>query len=160
MDSTRVIDPAEREPTPDATLLEDAAQQPNTAARYTRLSDAEKSLMLRLRFRENLSYDAIAGATKRSVSTVHEYLSKFPDRSEEALAMLKAEGPRAVEMWSAALAAAAERGDHRPMRDLLIGLGVLQDKPTAAPVAVVVNVPGAPLPPELMDLPPYPDNDG
>lgn len=138
--------PAEGQPAPSATCLVEYPKPP----KYTRLSDDEKRKILVLRA-EGLSLEQIAGATRRALSTISEFLGKYPDMTVEAAALLRTKAVRAVEKWDESLDAAAARGEYKGAKDLLAAVGVVRDQPIAA-VAVQVNMPGSPLPAELRDL--------
>lgn len=107
--------------------------------------------MIALR-RAGLSFEKIAAALKRSSSTVYDYLEPFESTVDEARATLEASASKAAQAWDVALIVGAEQGNHKPAKDLLEAVGVVKPQVETA-IGVIVNMPGAALPQELIDLP-------
>ena len=130
-------------------------------AKHTRLTRAEEAKLLRLRLHEGLSFEAIAAATKRSIATVHAYLSPLESTVEQARAKLNAAADGAVDDFVLASKVAATQGNHKAAKDLLVAAGAISSQPDTA-IAIQVNVPRGgesgqnrghnPLPNELIEL--------
>ena len=144
--------PTEGATPPLATLFAAAEKQPKEprSPRYRRIDATEAGRIFRLRNLEGLSLEAIAKATNRSLSTISEFLAKYPDRTQEAVAILRTRATEAAQAWGDAIAPAALRGDHRPAKDLLAATGAIQDT-SAVKVGVQVNLghSAEPLPADL-----------
>ena len=95
---------------------------------------------------------AIAQALNRAVSTVYEYLEPFESSADEAKALLEASAAPAAEAWRASMTIAAAEGNHKPAKDLLEAVGVVQPQETGPRIAIQINQPGAALPADLIDI--------
>ena len=116
-----------------------------------RLTLAEKRQMLQLR-RAGLSYGKIAAEVKRSPSCVFNYLEPFESSADEAKALLEASAAPAAEAWRQSMTIAAADGNHKPAKDLLEAVGVVQPQETGPRIAIQINQPGAALPADLIDI--------
>lgn len=110
---------------------------------YTRLSRAEEAQILRLSV-EGLTQVQIAQQLGRSQSTISHVLADFANTTEIARKHLESRAIQAAEAWTGSMAVASEKGDHKPAKELLQAVGVVQrDGPSQAQqVQVVVGMPG------------------
>lgn len=104
--------------------------------------------MVRLRHAEGLNFAEIARALNRDMSVVQNKLRPFEATTSVAGARLRANADLAVREWVKALPIAAGEGNHKPAKDLLTAVGVIQAEPVAQ-FAVQVNMPGVPAPDEI-----------
>lgn len=132
---------ADTRPVKDLTNKEGQGEKP---ASYTRLSRAEEAQILRLSV-EGLTQVQIASQLGRSQSTISHVLADFANTTEIARKHLESRAIQAAEAWTGSLTAAAEKGDHKPAKELLQAVGVVQkDGPSQAQqVQVVVGMPGS-----------------
>ncbi len=76
---------------------------------------------------EGLTLDKIGELLGRDPRTVKKYLK---DTEEYAKTLLTAEAPRASKKWGRAIDVAAEKGDHRPAKELLEAVKVVEPPKT------------------------------
>jgi DNA-binding CsgD family transcriptional regulator len=124
--------------------LTDKDRESGKQPAYSRLSRAEEAQILRLSV-EGLTQVQIAAQLGRSQSTVSHVLADFANTTEIARKHLESRAIQAAEAWTGSLVAAAEKGDHKPAKELLQAVGVVQkDGPSQAQqVQVVVGMPGS-----------------
>lgn len=137
----------------------DAPRHPPGAG--SRLTPAQRREIQELALVEGLSQAEIARHVGRNRETIANVLKAadtqqlreqlLADLSEEAKATLHAGVGLAAREWRRAIPVAAERGDHKPARDLLLHTGVIEPVGDArdrfmANVQVMIGMPGAPLP--------------
>lgn len=97
--------------------------EPSTAVQmsrsaYQRLSEADKHLILHLAA-DGRSQTEIAALVECSQSTVSDFLKRVSNPAAVVQKVLKAGELKAAEAWSRAIEKAADRGDHRPARELI-----------------------------------------
>ena len=109
-------------------------------AKTPRVTRSEQARMLRYRHQDGMTYEAIATTLKRSIQTVHAYLSPLESTVDEARAKLAAAGSEAVDHWIMANQVAATQGKYQGMQALLAATGAIQVQPDTA-IAIQVNVP-------------------
>ena len=105
-----------------------------------RVTRSEQARMLRYRHQDGMTYEAIATTLKRSIQTVHAYLSPLESTVDEARAKLAAASGQAVDDFVLASKVAATQGNHKAAKDLLAAAGAIVDRPETA-IAVQVNIP-------------------
>jgi hypothetical protein len=110
---------------------------------YRRLTLAQEAQIVRLAA-EDLNQTQIAEVIGCSQSAISRVLSEFTNTTAAARKLLEASALQASRDWVSSLGPAAEKGDHKPARELLQAVGVVQkDGPTQAhQVQVVVGMPG------------------
>jgi hypothetical protein len=106
---------------------------------YTRTTPLEIVRVLRLHA-ESVSASEIARIVKLSHQQVLSLIDKHAPTEDKAMAVLKASSYDAAVKWVQSFTHAAKRGEHRPMRDALIAVGVVA--PDAQNVGVTVVVGG------------------
>jgi transcriptional regulator with XRE-family HTH domain len=111
--------------------------------KYKRLTLAQEAQIVRLAA-EGLLQTQIAEAIGCSQSAVSRVLSEFTSTIAAARTLLEASALQASKDWVSSLKPAAEKGDHKPAKELLQAVGVVQrDGPTGNnAVQVIVGAPG------------------
>lgn len=132
--------------------------------RGSQITPEERREIQRLRLVDGESISEIARRTSRNRESVANVLRGDDTRElqeqldgemkEAALRHLRVTGEKAARAWGIAIDAAADKGDHRPAKDLLLHTGVIQ--PIDGPrmnfgVQVVVGSPGHPAGPDPFD---------
>ncbi len=88
---------------------------------------------------DGISHSEIARSMGISQQTISEIVKRHDPTTGKALSLLKANGYKAAEDWIASFQKAVSRGDHRPMKDLLVATGVIAPDPLAQGMVVIVG---------------------
>jgi hypothetical protein len=105
---------------------------------YTRLTPHEIVRVLRLNA-EAVSSSEIARITGISHQRITDIVTKHATTTDRALDVLKANSFNAATKWIESFTHAAKRGEHRPMRDALIAVGVVAPDPLNVGIQVVIG---------------------
>ena len=132
--------------------------------RGSQLTPDERRDVQRLRLVDGESTSEIARRTGRNRETIANILRGDDTRELQnqlegemkaaALRHLRVTGEKAARAWGIAIAAAADKGDHRPAKDLLLHTGVIQPMngpQTAIGVRVIVGSASQPAGPDPFD---------
>lgn len=100
---------------------------------------------------DGLSPTEISKRVVSDIRTVGGVLRQYRDRQNAAKALLAGLAPNAIMAWSEAIPIASARGDHRPAKELLQAVGVVetgqkQAGDTKVAVQVVVGTLDSPIP--------------
>ena len=106
--------------------------------RGQRLSVLETVDILSLH-KKGISHSEIARAMGMSVQRVSEKIRAYSSTTETALSVLQANSHLAAEEWIKTFSAARKRGEHRPMKDVLVAVGVISPDPINQGVTVVIG---------------------
>lgn len=129
--------------TPTVNDLTDKDSGQSDGPKYKRLTLAQEAQIVRLAA-DDLNQTQIAEVVGCSQSAVSRVLSEFAGTMQAAKALLEANALQASKDWVSAMKPAAEKGDHRPAKELLQAIGVVQkDAPNGnQAVQVLVGMPG------------------
>ncbi len=105
---------------------------------YQHTSHAEITKILTLDA-DGISHSEIARAMGINQQTISKIVQRHDPTTGKALSLLKANGYKAAEDWVASFQKAVARGDHRPMKDLLVATGVIAPDPLAQGMVVIVG---------------------
>lgn len=125
---------------------------------YERLSDADKGLILRLAA-EQRTQTEIAKLIGCSQSSVSDFLQRVSNPAAVVQKVLKAHELKAADAWARAVEKAANRGDHRPARELIEAANPeLRPQPAnsnaGGGVTIVIGMPGQPVELPTIDVSP------
>ncbi|MDP2320629.1 MAG: helix-turn-helix domain-containing protein [Acidobacteriota bacterium] len=124
--------------------------------RGSQLTPDERRDVQRLRLVDGESISEIARRTGRNRETIanivrsedtRELAQQLESESREAaLRVLRGTSEQAARAWRKAIDTAADKGDHRPARDILLHNGVIQplNGPANIGIQVIVGTPGNP----------------
>ncbi|MDP2319545.1 MAG: helix-turn-helix domain-containing protein [Acidobacteriota bacterium] len=124
--------------------------------RGSQLTPDERRDVQRLRLVDGESISEIARRTGRNRETIanivrsddtRELAEQLESESREAaLRVLRGTSEQAARAWRKAIDTAADKGDHRPARDILLHNGVIQplNGPANIGIQVIVGTPGHP----------------
>lgn len=123
-------------------------------AAYSRLSPADMHAILYMAA-EGKSQTDIARVVDCAQSTVSDFLRRVSNPSAVVQKVLKAHELKAAKAWDRAIEKAADRGDHRPARELIeMANPDLRPQPANAAggggVTINIGMPGSPL--QLPDI--------
>jgi hypothetical protein len=106
--------------------------------RHERTSTTETVRILRLNT-EGISASEIARVTGIAQQTVLAVIHRHEPTMDKALDVLKASSFEAAVQWVKSFGSASRRGEHRPMKDALVAVGVIQADPQNLGVTVIVG---------------------
>lgn len=129
--------------------------------RGSALTPADRITIQEMHVIEQLSISEIARQLGRDRGTISNVVKADDtlamrrqyemDQTAEARRVLQRNAARVAGNWVAAAEKGAERGDHRPSKDLLLHTGVIEPLTDQAPrVAVQINLNGGPEPASLL----------
>lgn len=114
----------------------------------TRLVSHEQRVAIWESYLELGSFSKVAKALNRDRETVARHIKcpefeqfqakALEDAGKAALGRLKQYSPKAAEDWERACSVAADKGDHRPAKDLLVSTGVIQTDQLATQQGIVI----------------------
>jgi hypothetical protein len=116
----------------------DTAQPPRKRPPGRKASVNEKIHVLNLNA-EGVRQTEIARITGISQQAVSDIINRHHPTTARAMDVLRANSFKAAEDWIRSFNVAVKRGEHRPMRDVLIATGVVAPDPQAQGITVVVG---------------------
>jgi hypothetical protein len=122
------------EPAPAADHIPNGRKRP--AGKKTSISEKIRILDLDHQGVTQREIARIVGITQQSVCNI---IAQHKPTTAHALDVLRANSFKAAEDWVRSFAVAVKRGEHRPMRDALIAVGVVAPDPQAQGITVVVG---------------------
>jgi transposase-like protein len=104
---------------------------------------------------DGLSVSQIARETGRDRGTIanvlraedsHDFRSQLETEARDAaVQILRGNSEKAARAWGSAIGVAADKGDHRPARDLLVAVGAIQEQNDAPRIAIIIGTPEHPI---------------
>lgn len=123
--------------------------------RGSQLTADERRQVQCLALVDGASVSEVARQTGRDRGTIANILRAEDSQSfrsqletearEAAVQILRGNAEKAARAWGTAIGQAADKGDHRPAKDLLLAVGAIQDHGNTAPgIVVIVGTPDHP----------------
>lgn len=133
--------------------------------RGSQLTPAERREVQELSLLQGLSNSEIARQTGRDRGTVSNVLRAedshalreqlATEAADAAVQILRGNSETAARKWVSAVSVAADKGDHRPAKDLLVAVGAISDQSELPRIAIIIGTPEHPIriaPPTVVDL--------